>query len=33
MKAVVYKSPFQVAVEEVDDPRIERPTDVIVRIT
>ncbi len=33
MKAVVYKGPFQVAVEEVGDPRIERPTDVIVRIT
>lgn len=33
MKAVVYKGPFEVAVEEVEDPRIERPTDVIVRIT
>jgi glutathione-independent formaldehyde dehydrogenase len=33
MKAVVYKGPFQVAVEEVEDPRIERPTDVIVKIT
>jgi glutathione-independent formaldehyde dehydrogenase len=33
MKAVVYKRPFQVAVEDVEDPRIERPTDVIVRIT
>lgn len=33
MKAVVYKGPFEVAVEEVEDPRIERPTDVIVRVT
>jgi len=33
MKAVIYKAPFQVAVEEVEDPRIEHPNDVIVRIT
>jgi glutathione-independent formaldehyde dehydrogenase len=33
MKAVVYRGPFEVAVENVEDPRIERPTDVIVRIT
>ncbi|TCC50389.1 aldehyde dehydrogenase [Kribbella pittospori] len=33
MKAVVYKAPFQVAIEEVEDPRIEHPSDVIVRIT
>jgi glutathione-independent formaldehyde dehydrogenase len=33
MKAVVYKEPYKVAVEEVDDPRIEDPTDVVVRIT
>jgi glutathione-independent formaldehyde dehydrogenase len=33
MKAVVYKEPFKVAVEEVEDPRIEHPCDVIVRIT
>jgi glutathione-independent formaldehyde dehydrogenase len=33
MKAVVYKGPFQVAVEEVEAPRIEHPNDVIVRIT
>ncbi|HLU98005.1 MAG TPA: glutathione-independent formaldehyde dehydrogenase [Thermobifida alba] len=33
MKAVVYKEPYSVAVEEVDDPRIEAPTDVVVRIT
>ncbi|PVZ09635.1 glutathione-independent formaldehyde dehydrogenase [Actinomycetospora cinnamomea] len=33
MKAVVYKDPHSVAVEDVDDPRIEAPTDVLVRIT
>jgi glutathione-independent formaldehyde dehydrogenase len=33
VKAVVYKEPYSVAVEEVDDPRIEAPTDVVVRIT
>ena len=33
MKAVVYKGPFQVAVEEVPEPKIEHPNDVIVRIT
>jgi glutathione-independent formaldehyde dehydrogenase len=33
MKAVVYKGPFKVAVEDVEDPRIEHPNDVIVRIT
>lgn len=33
MKAVVYKGPYEVAVEEVDDPKIQDPTDVIVRIT
>ena len=33
MKAVVYKGPYEVAVEEVDDPKIQQPTDVIVRIT
>ncbi|MGH3462690.1 MAG: glutathione-independent formaldehyde dehydrogenase [Kribbellaceae bacterium] len=33
MKAVVYKAPFQVAVEEVEDPRIEHPNDVIVQVT
>lgn len=33
MKAVVYKEPYKVAVEDVDDPRIEDPTDVIVKIT
>ncbi len=33
MQAVVYRRPFEVAVEEVPDPRIEQPNDVIVRIT
>jgi glutathione-independent formaldehyde dehydrogenase len=33
VKAVVYKEPFQVAVEEVENPRIEHPNDVIVRVT
>ncbi|AAZ57058.1 glutathione-independent formaldehyde dehydrogenase [Thermobifida fusca] len=33
MKAVVYKEPFTVAVEEVADPRIEDPNDVIIRVT
>jgi glutathione-independent formaldehyde dehydrogenase len=33
MRAVVYRKPFSVAVEEVPDPCIEHPDDVIVRIT
>ncbi|WP_007024491.1 glutathione-independent formaldehyde dehydrogenase [Saccharomonospora iraqiensis] len=33
MKAVVYQGTNEVSVEEVDDPRIEDPTDVLVRIT
>lgn len=33
MRAVVYKKPFEVAVEEVPDPRIQHPNDVIVRVT
>jgi glutathione-independent formaldehyde dehydrogenase len=33
MRAVVYQKPFEVKVEEVPDPRIEQPNDVIVRIT
>jgi glutathione-independent formaldehyde dehydrogenase len=33
MKAVVYQGPFKVAVEDVEDPRIEHPNDVVVRIT
>jgi glutathione-independent formaldehyde dehydrogenase len=33
VQAVVYREPFTVAVEQVDDPRLEHPNDVIVRIT
>ena len=33
MKAVVYKGPKEVSVEDVPDAKIERPTDVLVRIT
>ena len=33
MKALVYKGPRDVRVEEVPDPKIEQPTDVLVKIT
>lgn len=33
MKAIVYRGPYSVAVEEVPDPRIETPLDAVVRIT
>lgn len=33
MKAVVYKEPFKVAVEDVEDPKIQDPTDVVIRVT
>ena len=33
MKAVVYKKPFEVAVESVPDPKILHPNDAIVKIT
>jgi glutathione-independent formaldehyde dehydrogenase len=33
MKAVLYEGPRQVTVKDVPDARIERPTDVLVRIT
>lgn len=33
MKAVVYKGPYEVSVEQVEDPRLTDPSDVIVRIT
>jgi glutathione-independent formaldehyde dehydrogenase len=33
MRAVVYKGPFEVAVESVPDPAIQHPNDVIVRVT
>jgi threonine dehydrogenase-like Zn-dependent dehydrogenase len=33
MKALVYKGPRDVEIEEVEDPKIEKPTDVLVKIT
>ncbi len=33
MKAVVYKGPFEVAVEQVENPGLQHPNDVIVRVT
>ncbi|MDP8978623.1 MAG: glutathione-independent formaldehyde dehydrogenase [Actinomycetota bacterium] len=33
MRAVVYKEPFRVAVEEVPDARIQDPTDALIRVT
>ena len=33
MKAVVYKGVFDVAVETVADPRVERPSDAVIRVT
>ncbi len=33
MKAVVHKGPLEVAVEDVEDAKIQDPTDVLVRIT
>ncbi len=33
MKAVVYQEPFSVAVEDVPDPRLEQPTDVVIKVT
>jgi glutathione-independent formaldehyde dehydrogenase len=33
VEAVVYRGPRDVSVEQVDDPRIEAPTDVLVKIT
>jgi glutathione-independent formaldehyde dehydrogenase len=33
VKAVVYKKPFEVAIENVPDPKIQHPNDVIVKIT
>jgi glutathione-independent formaldehyde dehydrogenase len=32
MRAVVYKQPYEVTVEEVPDPHIEHPNDVVVRV-
>ncbi len=33
MKAVVYKGPRQIAVEEVEDPTLQEPTDILVKVT
>jgi glutathione-independent formaldehyde dehydrogenase len=33
MRAVVYKGEYEVAVEDVEDARIEDPTDVVIRVT
>ncbi|MGV9555118.1 glutathione-independent formaldehyde dehydrogenase [Streptomyces sp. NPDC003401] len=33
MKAVVYEKPFSVTVRDVEDPRIQHPNDVLVRVT
>jgi hypothetical protein len=33
MKAIVYHRPHDVSVDNVGDPRIEKPTDVLARIT
>jgi glutathione-independent formaldehyde dehydrogenase len=33
MRAVVYRKPFEVAVEDVPEPKLEHPNDVLVRIT
>jgi glutathione-independent formaldehyde dehydrogenase len=33
MRALIYKGPYEVAVEEVADARIDRPTDVLVKVT
>src|SRR5690349_10785944 len=33
MQGVVYQGPCQVSVQEVDDARLEQPTDVVLRVT
>jgi glutathione-independent formaldehyde dehydrogenase len=33
MKAVVYKEPYKVEVEEVEDAKIQDPTDVVIKVT
>ena len=33
MKAVVYKEPYEVAIEDVDDATIEDPTDAVIKVT
>ncbi|MEV8378784.1 glutathione-independent formaldehyde dehydrogenase [Kribbella sp. NPDC056861] len=33
MKAVVFKAPYELAVEEVEDPKVETPLDAVIRVT
>src|SRR5699024_7961719 len=33
MKAVVYQGPYEVAIQDVEDARVEDPTDALVRVT
>lgn len=33
MRAMVYRGPYRIRVEEKDRPRIEHPNDAIVRVT
>lgn len=33
MKAVVFKAPYELSIENVDDPKIEGPLDAVIRIT
>ena len=33
MKALNYKGPFQVKVEDVEAPKLEHPDDIIVKVT
>jgi glutathione-independent formaldehyde dehydrogenase len=33
MKAVVFQGPFKLAVEDVEDPKIEQPGDAVIRVT
>ena len=33
MKAVVFQGPFKLAIENVDDPKVEQPGDAVIRIT
>ncbi|SUA95580.1 protein AdhB [Paenibacillus thiaminolyticus] len=33
MRAVTYQGPKKVEVKQVEDPRIEKPDDIVIRIT
>lgn len=33
MKAVVFKAPYELAIENVEDPKVEGPLDAVIRIT